>query len=405
MRFDLLVVVSGVRISKSTTPVIIHLRKDLTRDIKRGHVWIYGDAIDRPPAASGSVALLLDRHGQKVASGIYDPMHPILLRICRTSAPWELNTAWFEQALTQAHALRRSNLSNHTTGYRLVNGEGDGLPGLVVDVYDDTAVVKLDGGGPQHFYDTRQVAHWLRHNLQCQRIIERPRQRGAIGSAIYGETPATPVSFLENDLRFTADVIHGQKTGFFLDQRDNRALLRSLARERSVLNLFSFSGGFSVAAGVGGCSHVTSVDLAPAAIADAERHWQLNGLHPDKHCGVVMDVFEYLEQVVTQKRWDIVICDPPSFAPSERTKRAAEEAYQRLASLSAKVVAPGGLLALASCSSHIDARTFEELNLAGIGRARRVGTLIASRGLPPDHPTPLAMPELRYLKFQLIRLA
>lgn len=390
--------------AKVAGPVVVHLRKDLTRDIKRGHVWIYGDAIDRPPAASGSVAILVDRHGQKVASGIYDPRHPIPLRVCRTAPPWDLNCQWFESCLTRAIELRRLTLPAATTGYRLLNGEGDGVPGLVVDIYSQTAVVKLDGGAPQHFYDVAQIAQWLAANLDISCVVERPRVRGEIGKTILGEPPQGSVAFTENGLHFTADVIHGQKTGFFLDQRDNRAIIRSLARSRTVLNLFSFSGGFSVAAGVGGCAHATSVDLAPAAIEDAARHWQANGLDADKHSGVVSDVFEYLEQVGHKQTWDIVICDPPSFAPSERTRRAAEDAYQRLATLCAKVVAPGGLLALASCSSHIDMDTFADVNLAGIGRARRVGTVLTYRSLPCDHPTPMAMPELRYLKFQLVRV-
>jgi 23S rRNA (cytosine1962-C5)-methyltransferase len=271
-------------------------------------------------------------------------------------------------------------------------------------VYDSTAVIKLDGGGPQHFYDPQHIAQWLEQHAGCRRVVQRPRERGASGLAIRGQLPDDAIEFLENGLRFSADVIHGQKTGFFLDQRDNRDLVRQLAAGRSVLNLFSFSGGFSIAAGVGGCSSATSVDLAPAAIAAADHHWQLNGLQARRHTGVVSDVFEFLEGAGAKRSWDIVICDPPSFAPSERTKRAAEEAYQRLAQLSAKAVAPGGLLALASCSSHIDAATFEEVNLAGLGRARRSGTLLANRSLPPDHPTPLAMRELRYLKFQLLRL-
>ena len=395
----------GVRLSASTQPVIVHLRKDLTRDIKRGHVWLYGDAVDRPRAPSGSYALLIDRHGQKIASGIYDADHPIVLRICRTTAPWDLNQEWFNGCMETALKLRHGLRATETTGFRLINGEGDGLPGLVVDVYGDVGVVKLDGGAPQHFYDVRQVAEWLVKNTSCRTVIERSRQRGEPARLRTGAMPDQPIDFLENGLKFSADVLHGQKTGFFLDQRENRHLIRQLASDQSVLNLFSFSGGFSVAAGVGGCRHATSVDLAPAAIEAADHHWQLNGLDVQKHQGVVSDVFAFLESVPAGKCWDIVICDPPSFAPSERTKRAAEEAYQRLALLSAKIVSPGGLIALASCSSHIDAANFEELNLAGIGRARRRATLIANRSLPLDHPTPFAMPELRYLKFQLLRLA
>lgn len=393
-----------MRMAKVAGPVVVHLRKDLTRDIKRGHVWIYGDAIDRPHAPSGSVALLVDRHGQKVASGIYDPRHAIPLRVCRTTPPWDLNCNWFEGCMVRAIELRRLGLPINTSGYRLINGEGDGLPGLVVDIYGDTAVVKLDGGAPQHFYDVPQIAKWLAANVGVIRVIERPRARGQIGQLILGDVPQASVPFTENGLHFTADVIHGQKTGFFLDQRDNRAIIRSLARGRTVLNLFSFSGGFSVAAGVGGCIHATSVDLAPAAIEDANRHWDANGLDSSHHEGVVSDVFDFLEQAGNKRTWDIVVCDPPSFAPSERTRKAAEEAYQRLASLCAKLVTPGGLLALASCSSHIDMETFADVNLAGIGRARRVATALMYRSLPCDHPSPMAMPELRYLKFQLLRV-
>lgn len=396
--------VTGMGNRDATQPLVLHLRKDLTRDIKRGHVWVYGDAIDRPSAHSGSVAVLIDRRGQKIASGMYDPQHPIPIRICRTAPPWELDDVWLDRALRAAYRLRREALDSHTTGYRLANGEGDGLPGLVVDAYGATAVIKLDGGAPQNFYDPLRVARWLTDHCGIKRVVLRPRERGVLGKTIAGQAPDGPVAFLENGLRFTADVVQGQKTGFFLDQRDNRQLVRQLARDRSVLNLFSFSGGFSIAAGVGGCRHATSVDLAPAAITAAQRHWAMNDLNPTLHTGVVSDVFAFLEKLESSQKWDMVICDPPSFAPSERTKGAAEDAYQRLATLAAKAVAPGGILALASCSSHIDAAAFDAMNLAGVGRARRVATLLAERGLPIDHPTPLAMPELRYLKFQLLRL-
>lgn len=382
---------------------MVHLRKDLTRDIKRGHMWLFADSVDCPRAPSGSYAILIDRNGQKIASGIYDPEHPIVLRICRTAPPWDLSNAWFEGCMSHAQSLRQRSLPSETTGYRLVNGEGDGLPGLIVDVYGDTCVIKLDGGAPQAFYDTREIAHWMSKYVACRCAIERPRQRGSPAIVLLGDHPSGPIDFLECGLKFTADVLCGQKTGFFLDQRDNRQLIRQMARDQTVLNLFSFSGGFSVASGAGGCRHATSVDISPVAIQSANTHWQSNGLAPELHEGVVSDVFEFLDNAA--RTWEIVICDPPSFAPSEKTKRAALEAYQRLAQMSAKIVAPGGLLALASCSSHIDSDTFEQVNLAGVGRARRRATLIANRSLPIDHPTPFAMPELRYLKFQLLRLA
>ncbi|MFO0940587.1 MAG: class I SAM-dependent methyltransferase [Pirellulales bacterium] len=177
------------------------------------------------------------------------------------------------------------------------------------------------------------------------------------------------------------------------------------ARNREVLNLFSFSGGFSVAAGVGEAAKVTSVDIAAPAIEAAKIHWQLNEL-PDKHEAVVADCFQFLEDAIKNaKQWDMVICDPPSFAPSQQTQANAIGAYTRLSQLSAAVVRPGGLLALASCSSHIDSLQFTQCNLDGFGRTRRVAKMIADRALPSDHPSPLAMPELKYLKFQLFQLS
>ncbi|MEM8733946.1 MAG: class I SAM-dependent methyltransferase, partial [Planctomycetota bacterium] len=191
----------------------------------------------------------------------------------------------------------------------------------------------------------------------------------------------------------------------FLDQRDNRDLIRRLASSKSVLNLYSFSGGFSVAAGKGGAKSVTSVDIAAPAIHASERHWEKNGLPNGVHQAVTQDCFEFLENATREgQSWDIVICDPPSFARSERTRPQALAAYAKLAQLSARVTNRGGLLALASCSSHVNKQAFLEANYDALGKARRKANLLADRGLPLDHPTPLAMPELRYLKFLLFQL-
>ena len=385
--------------------VQITLRKDLVRDIKRGHVWIYSDAIDRVKAPPGTVAILVDKRGERIASGIYSPDHAIPLRIFRTATPFTIDDAWLIDRLSQAYQLRRNFFDSHTTGFRLTAGEGDLVPGLVIDVYGSTAVMKLDGGAPEQFYLPVGIAQWLVEHLPIETVILRSRERGRAGEALAGEKPNKPVHFLENGMRFTADVIHGQKTGFFLDQRDNRALVRRLSRDSRVLNLFSFNGGFSVAAGLGGARHVTSVDIAVPAIEAANLHWIDNGLAAESHRAVAADVFEFLESAQQQKHsWDLVICDPPSFAPSESTRSTALAAYARLAQLAAKATASDGLLALASCSSHIDHDDFLNCNAEAIGRARRKATLLADCGLPVDHPTPLAMPELRYLKFLLFKL-
>ena len=385
--------------------VQITLRKDLVRDIKRGHVWIYSDAIDRVKAPSGTVAILVDKRGERIASGIYCAEHAIPLRIFRTVSPLTIDDAWLAERLMQAYQLRSSFFDAQTTGFRLVNGEGDLVPGLVIDIYQRTAVIKLDGGAPEDFYQPKGIADWLVANLPVDSVIVRSRQRGRGGEALVGAKPQEPIRFLENGMRFTADVIQGQKTGFFLDQRDNRALVRRLSRSRRVLNLFSFNGGFSIAAGLGGAQHVTSVDIAAPAIEAANAHWIDNGLPTESHSGVAADVFEFLEAAQSSRQtWDFVICDPPSFAPSESTKATALAAYARLAQLAAKATAAGGLLALASCSSHIDHDDFLNANAEALGKARRKAILLADCGLPVDHPSPLAMPELRYLKFLLFKL-
>lgn len=382
------------------------LRKDLVRSVKRGHAWLFSDAIELPRAPAGSVATVWDRKQErKIASGIYDAEHAIPLRICRTTEPLELDDHWLERQLRSAYQLRQQFFDDQTTGYRLVAGEGDCIPGMIIDVYGSVAVMKLDGGAPEAFYNAQGITAWLLKHSKITGVVLRSRTRGRPGEVIAGDVPTNPVPFLEHGLRFTADVLKGQKTGFFLDQRDNRQLIRQASRDCHVLNLFSFSGGFSIAAGIGGAKQVTSVDMAGPAIDTAHRHWLDNGLNPSGHSGISQDCFKYLEGATSAgDQWDIVICDPPSFAPSEKAREKAILAYRRLAQLSARVTRRGGLLALASCSSHISRDDFSQLNQEALGAVRRLPTFITERGLPPDHVTPAAMPELRYLKFQLYRL-
>ncbi|MEM7475486.1 MAG: class I SAM-dependent rRNA methyltransferase [Planctomycetota bacterium] len=386
----------------------VRLKKDLVREIKRGHAWLYSHAMDAFEVPPGTVVAIWDRKGEKqIASGIADPEHPIPIRVCRTEAPFELDQTWLLQRLHAARRLRRQAFDKSTNGFRLLHGEGDGLPGVIVDVYGETAVLKIDGGAPAAFFDSQWLATWLMKNMQLERVVLRPRERGRVGDVIAGAALAQPetISFLENGMQFAADVLRGQKTGFFLDQRDNRDLVRRIAKKLEVLNLFSYNGGFSVAAGRGGASRVDSVDLAKPAIEAAKEHWLQNGLPEDLHVGTAQDCFEYLESSVKEKRkWDFVICDPPSFAPSEKARPQALVAYGKLARLASRATRAGGFLALASCSSHVDAKTFRQVNLEALGKARRKATLLSERGLPIDHPTPMAMPELRYLKFLLFRL-
>ncbi len=392
----------------SSSPVTLRLNRDLVRTIKRGHPWVYADALrDLPSAPAGSPAVLLDnRKGQPVARGFYDPDCPLALRICETDPEVKLDDRWAERRLRAALALRSSfSATGPTTGFRAINGEGDGLPGLVADLYGDTGVIKLDGEGPIGFWNVAEIGAWLAKERALVRVFERQKERGAAGRAIVGDEPDRPVSFLEHGLSFTADVVRGQKTGFFLDQRENRQLIRAWSADARVLNIFSYTGGFSLAAGAGKAAEVTSVDIAPAAIATAQEHWRLNGFPESQHTGIVGDAFDFLADATRQRqRWNVVILDPPSFAPNRESVPQAMSAYQKVIEAGARVVASQGLLAVASCSSHIDLTMFLECCEEGISQARRRGTVLTITGQPADHPSPLALPEFRYLKFVLLRL-
>lgn len=399
--------------SDPKTPLQLRLARELTRDIKRGHPWVFAEALrDLPPAAPGTPAILLDqRRGEPVARGFYDPASPLAFRVCAAEADQPLNEAWAENRLEQALALRRALFDDHTTGWRLFNGEGDGLPGLVGDVYGSAAVLRLDGPGPENFWSAPGVARWAAESLGLKTVFLRQERRHSketpaeTGLALVGSVPAGPIPFLENDVRFTADIVNGQKTGFFLDQRENRRQMGLVAQSRRVLNVFGYTGGFSVYAGLGGAEHVTTVDLAAPAIETAQHHWALNNLAPGRHSAVTADAFAFLEQAARKKRrWDLVILDPPSFAPSQKAVKTGLAAYRKLIAAGAAVTEPGQLLAAASCSSHIDQAMFLQAAEEGISQARRRGTVLGIFGQPADHPSPLALAEFRYLKFVLFRL-
>jgi 23S rRNA (cytosine1962-C5)-methyltransferase len=393
----------------TNSPLKLKLARNLTRAIKQGHPWVFAEALrELPPAPPGSPAILLDnKKGRVIGRGFYDPHSSLALRICTVEAEQTLHDDWARSRFEQALALRRTWFDDRTTGFRLFNGEGDGLPGLICDLYGEVAVMQFDGAGAAGFWNPGGIAAWLVQTLPIRWVYRRSQARLAASEELLrGDSPMPwPVPFLENGVRFTADVSRGQKTGFFLDQRDNRQRIKAVAAGRRVLNLFGYTGGFSVYAGLGGASQVTTVDLAEPALAVAHTHWCLNGLEPANHKIAKADAFHFLEQAgQARQRWELVVLDPPSFAASKEAVPQAVAAYQRLISGAAAVTTRSGLLAAASCSSHIDPETFLQLCTGGISQARRQATVLGIYGQPADHPWPLACPELRYLKFVLLRL-
>ena len=392
-------------LTANSDPVRLKLVRDRTRMLKQGWPWVYRDWLaETPNAPAGSRVVLHDKDNSIVGFGMYDPTGPLAVRMC--AAGERLNDDLILARLDTALSLRRALFDERTTGYRLVAGEGDGLPGLTCDLYADHAVLKLDGDAPAGFWNVEAIADWLAERLSITNVFLKYRSDAKTrGRPVRGPMPTEPVQFVENGVRFQADLIQGQKTGFFFDQRESRARIGQLAHGRNVLNLFAYTGGFSIYAGMNGAADVTSVDLAKPAMEEADRNWALNDLPPDRHHAIAADAFEFLEQSKAQKRtWDLIVVDPPSFAPAERHVVKATASYQSLFTAALNVLSPGGIIALSSCSSHISQAMFYEICETAVSKARRQATILGVHGQPADHPFPLICRELQYLKFILLRV-
>lgn len=376
----------------------IKLSRNLRRSILRGHPWVYKDALVPPPKTEAAqLAQILDAKGE-LAWAIYDPHGPLSLRILSTDkAP--PTPALFSARFQTAWALRTAIRRPGTNAYRLFNGEGDLLPGLICDIYGNIAIVQFDGRGPREFWDHQMIAQWLMQNAGVDTVLEKNRRSEERSvELLSGTLPQSfEVEIQENGVRFKVNLEKGQKTGFFLDQRDNRDFVRSNAAGKSVLNLFSYTGGFSVYAGLGAATRVASLDVSKGAIHMAIDNWKLNGLDPSKHEGLGVDVFEYLRQPGEQ--WDHIVVDPPSMGHAEAGRETAKAKYVELFAAAAGRVRKGGQLSLSSCSSHVSFEDFFQIIEECLSQARRRGRITRVSGQGADHPFPHACFELRYLKF------
>jgi 23S rRNA (cytosine1962-C5)-methyltransferase len=381
---------------------VVRLGRPLERALAEGHPWIYAEALEEAAHPSGTIVDVLDGEGRFVARGLFDPASPIRVRVWTLDARQPVDAALVRARLGDALRLRQGGaVPRGTDCFRWANGEGDRLPGVVVDVYGPVAVVRFDGEGVQALRPVVAAAvAELGASVGVRHVYER--SRGARGAVLFGGEPPRPVPVIEHGARFLVDVHAGQKTGFFLDQRDNRRLLRDYAAGRDVANLFAYTGGFSVQCALGGARQVTSVDSARQAMEDAQRNFAANGLDPSAHRFDVVDAWDWLREAQSAGRtYDLVVVDPPSFAPSERALKAALGAYRDLNVAALATVARGGLLASASCSSHVSMEAFVDM-LRDAGRlARRSLRLLEVRGQPADHPSLPAFAEGRYLKFLL----
>lgn len=390
----------------------IELRRDVTKHLKRGHRWIFANCFDEGRSIKSGIHLLSFK-GEVLALGIWQGDTQLRFRVLvlaeepifRKNNIKRTLELYFESQWRKAVEIRKTFDLKITNSFRLINGEGDGLPGLIVDVYNDTAVIKHDHAIMERTWNAKAIAEKIQGafpQIKCV-YLKRRNDEEEKGVNIVG-TLAPEVQFLENGALFASNIRDAAKTGFFLDQRDNRKMIQNFAAGKTVLNLFSYTGGFSIFAAKGGAKEVTSVDIAKVAIQAVDRNFAINELKTVHH-DIATDAFEYLEQQnVEKKKYDLVITDPPSFAPNEKSVEQAKNAYTKVFCNSIKLVNNEGLFAASSCSSHISTAQFMEICQEAFSKARKKGTLVYMGGQPVDHPYPLAMEELRYLKFALFRL-
>ena len=377
----------------------VSLHRNLRRQILRGHPWIYKDALEFPKDIQKvDLCKVLDNKKNFVAWGLLDPMSDLAVRVYSVNE--KRASLAFEDSLLRAWDRRKHLLKTETTGFRWVNGEGDQLPGLVLDYYDGWVVLQGDGPSMEEFWKSQWIQLKSLPLKTLKGVYLKSRNSENSQWLTESDGPAK-VEFQENGALFVADIKEGQKTGFFFDQRDNRFYIRQISEGKKVLNLFSYTGGFSVSAGLGEAFEVTSVDLAKPAISYCSQHWEMNKLN-SPHVGLAQDVFKYLEE--SKELFDVVIVDPPSMARSEAQKKSAVVKYTDLFASSLKKLSPQGHWVVSSCSSHIPYDLFMEIINEALSKSRKTARILKIGGQGEDHPFPAACPELRYLKLVHLQL-
>ena len=392
---DQLPVVSDKRMAVRVTP-------DARRQIVAGHPWVFNESITSIShrGAVGDLAVIFDNDRNFVAIGLWDPGSPIRIRILHHGKPVTIDGEFWRRRISDA-LEKREVIGEDTDGYRVLNGENDGFPGLVLDKYADTLVVKLYS--PTWIPHLRSLVAAIDELLSPSALVLRMARTMAEqrlfglteGVALIGETPSEPVLFHENGLVFEADVVHGQKTGHFLDQRDNRALVGSMSAGMRVLDVFAATGGFGIYAAAGGATRVTSVDQSAPTLAVAERNFAHNASLPNvRHCEhdvMIGDAYEVMDRLIQRrKHYDIVVVDPPAFAQRKTNVDRALHAYGQLTQRAVQLTRPDGLLVQASCSSRV---TDEQFYATLRASAQRIGfDLVELRrtGHAPDHPVTFA---------------
>jgi 23S rRNA (cytosine1962-C5)-methyltransferase len=383
------------------------LRRGRARPLWFGHPWVYANAVERVEgeAAPGATVSLVDHDGRFIGRGLYNPRSQIPVRLL-TREDEPIDPAFFRKRVGSARALRaRLGLpSEVTTAYRLINSEGDDLPGLVVDVFGDAVVVQITTLGmalrraeifdaleelaPRTLFEVAAASYADLEGFSAQTRVVRGESRPR-------------VSCLEDGIRLEAEPLSGQKTGLFLDQRPNRIRVGQLARDARVLDVYSYAGGFALQAARGGAREVTAVDSSARAVARIEAHAQANDLSVR---AVEADAFRFLE-TATPRAYDLVVIDPPKFARARKDVDAARKGYERLNTLALNACAPGAILVTCSCSQNFEAEELERVVAAAAKQAGRSVRILERSGTGADHPLPPGFTEGQYLKVFFVHVS
>ncbi|MBW7056364.1 class I SAM-dependent rRNA methyltransferase [Paracoccus bogoriensis] len=395
----------------SDLPVIRLRPKSKPQAIRHGFPWVYADeaVLDRRTRglAPGALAVLEDAERRPLALVTVNPNSKIVARVMDADPGARIDAAWLESRLSRALALRER--LHDAPFYRLVHAEADGLPGLVIDRFGDHAVIQPNAAWADGMADAIADALIAVTGVKTVILNGQGRARGLEGldermEVLRGAAPERPVPVTMNGAVYMADLMGGQKTGLFYDQRPNHAFAQRLAGGGAVLDVFSHVGGFGLAMLAGGASSALCVDGSAAALELAQQGAQAMGAG-DRLEIMRADAFHALEALAAEdRRFEVVICDPPAFAPSKPALNAGLRAYERVAKLAAPLVAPGGYLGLCSCSHAADLTAFRNVSARGIGRGGRRGVLIHTGQAGPDHPTLPQLAETGYLKALFFRL-
>lgn len=383
------------------------------KSLLRRHVWIFSGAVADYPgeAAPGETVEVFDAKNNFLARAAYSPDSQLIARVWTFDRDEQIDEAFFARRIKAAVEYRHFlKLDDPKGGCRLINSEADGLPGLVVDRYAGVLVIQITSAGIEFHRDT--IVKLLAEITGAASIYERSdiSVRAKEGLAersglLYGAQPPNPVIIEENGARFAVDVRHGQKSGFYFDQRCARAAVAAYADGRTVLNAFSYTGAFAVSALLAGAGHVINIDSSAPALKQAAHNLEMNKIKPERYENRTADVFTELRRLVEEgRKFDLVILDPPKFIESQKALVRGCRAYQDIARLGYRLLNPGGLLFNFSCSGLMTPELFQKITADAALDAGVRARLVRHLEQAPDHPVSLAVPEGFYLKGLVTRI-